>query len=99
MGVGIRSVEYGHGAGPASRSAANLMWKTTDDEAVGRQGLEVVQLLEVTVADVPARLVAFPQKALVAGFGELLGCVREGRVPAPGVGTRQAHAALQQIHG
>jgi hypothetical protein len=64
-----------------------------------RASLEVVQLLQVAVADVAARLVAFPDQARVPVRLVLLGGVHERRVPAPGVGAGEAHAALQQVHG
>src|SRR5258706_6962879 len=64
----LLALEDGDGAGPAGRSAADLDREAADREAVARQRLEVVQLLEVAVADLAAGLVAFPDQAGVAGF-------------------------------
>ena len=52
----------------------------------------------MAVADVAPGLVAFPDQAGVVAFGVFHRRVLEGRVPAPGVGARQAHAALEQVH-
>jgi len=45
------------------------------------------------------RLVSLPEKAFVAGLREFLRRGRERGIPAPGIGSRQAHAAFQEIHG
>src|SRR5437868_7176539 len=50
------------GARPAGGGAADLHGETRDREAVGRQRLEVVQLLEVAVADLASGLVALPDQ-------------------------------------
>src|SRR5512139_1663170 len=47
-------------ARPAGRRAADLVREAGDGEAVAGQRFEIVQLLEMAVADVPAGLVAFP---------------------------------------
>jgi hypothetical protein len=59
---------------------------------------QVVQLLQVAVADVAAGLVTFPDQAGVLRFAVLLCGVDERGVPAPGVGAGQAHAAFEQVH-
>ena len=64
-------------------------------EPVGRQQLEIVQLLEMRIADLATGAMAFPDQAGIAGLGHLAPRVRERRVPAPAVGADQAHAALQ----
>ena len=66
-------------------------------KAGGRQRLEVVQLLEVAVADLHAGAMALPDQDGVAGLGIALLGVDEGRVPAPAVGAGHPHAALEQI--
>ena len=61
-GAVSRVVEDRHRAGPAGRGAADLVRETRDEEAARRQHFEVVQLLEVAVADVAPGLVAFPDQ-------------------------------------
>ncbi len=75
-----RVVEDRHRARPAGRGAADLVRKAADDEAVGRQRFEVVQLLEVAVADVAAGLVAFPdQRGVLASRRTSSRCGRRAR--------------------
>ena len=64
---------------------------------VRRQRLEVVQLLDVAVADLAARLVALPDQLGIPGLGVFLGRVDERRVPRPGVGAGDLHAARGEI--
>src|SRR5262245_29058371 len=92
-------LEDRHGARPTGGRAADLVGEAGDGEAVAGQRLEIVQLLEMAVADVAARLVAFPDDRGVVVLGPLLGREVERRVPAPGVGPGQADAALEQEHG
>src|SRR5688572_3276956 len=82
-------------ARPAGGSAMHLDRKADDLEAVGRQLLQIVELLEVRIADLAAGAMAFPDQAGVAGFLHALLRVRERRVPAPPVGADEAYAALQ----
>src|SRR6185369_15950144 len=84
---GAELVEYCHGARPTRRGAADLDREAGDGEAIARQRLEIVQLLEVAIADVAAGFVAFPDQAGVAALFIPLGSVHERRVPAPGIGT------------
>ena len=65
------------------------MREAGDGEAVAGQRFEIVQLLEMAVADVAARLVAFPDDRGIAVLGPLLRCEIERRIPAPGVGAGQ----------
>src|SRR6185312_16630118 len=58
---------------------------------------EIVQLLEMAIADLAPRLVTFPDKSGIAARGIFVLGVDEGRVPAPGIGAGEAHAALQKI--
>src|SRR3954469_11344277 len=91
--------ENGDGACPAGGCATNFRGKAGDEESVGRQRLEIMQLLEVAIADVAAGLVAFPDQPGIAG-GKISGYgVTERSVPAPAVGACQADAALEQVHG
>ena len=55
-----------------------------------------MQLFQVTVADVAAGLVPLPDERGIAGLGILLRRIGKRRIPAPTVGTRQAHALFQQ---
>ena len=59
---------------------------------------EIVQLLDMAVADMAPGLMAFPDQRGVMRLRVFLGGVDEGRVPAPAVGAGQADAALEQIH-
>src|SRR3546814_16083325 len=61
--------------------------------------LEILQLLEVAVADMAAGLVAFPDQRGIVALGEFLRRMHEGRIPAPGIGAGDPHAALQQVPG
>src|SRR5690348_9617922 len=84
------SIQNRDGARPTGGRAADLNGKAADRESRHRQRLEVVQLLEVAVADLAAGLVAFPDQAGIAGLAEFFLGVHEGRVPAPGVGAGDA---------
>src|SRR3990167_1596573 len=86
----------GDRARPACRGTADLVGEAADREPRGRQRLQVVQLLKMAVADVAACLVALPDQGLVARLGHALGGVGKRRIPAPGVGAREAHTTLQQ---
>ena len=55
-------IEHGDRTRPAGRSSADLDREARDREAVTRQRLEIVQLLEVAVADVATGLVTFPDQ-------------------------------------
>src|SRR5579872_4216994 len=81
-----------HGARPAGRGALDLHRETDDREAGRGQSLQVVQLLEMAIADMAAGFVPFPDQRRVLRLGEFLGRVDERRVPAPSVGAGQAHA-------
>ncbi len=48
------------GPGPAGRSALDLGRKAADREADRGQRLEIVQLLDMAIADMATRLVALP---------------------------------------
>ncbi len=58
----VPSIEQRDRARPAGGGAADLDREARDREAVAGQRFEVVQLLEVAVADVAAGLVAFPDQ-------------------------------------
>src|ERR1051326_8177070 len=84
----IRSVENGDRAGPAGGPGADFYRKTRDLEAGRRQLLQIVQLLDMAIADLAAGLVAFPDQARVAGLGAFLRRVHERRMPGHGGGSR-----------
>src|SRR5215471_20030247 len=79
------SVEQRDRAGPAGRSALDLVREARDREPVGRQLLEIAQLLHVAVRDLPPSLVPFPDDRGIARLEPALARVHERRVPAPGV--------------
>src|SRR5665647_159559 len=88
------AVDDRHGAGPARRRAFDLDRETRHGETGRRQLLEIVQLFDVAIADVPPGLVAFPDQAGVFGLGILLCSVDERCVPAPAVDAGQPYACL-----
>ena len=63
------------------------VWEAADGETVTGQGLQVMQLFKVAIANVATCFVALPQQGLVAGFCKLLGGIGERRIPAPGIGA------------
>ena len=67
------------------------------DETLRRQLFEIVQLLDVAIADLAAGAVTLPDQAGVVGLGVFHLGVHERRVPAPAVDAGDAHAALQKI--
>src|SRR5262249_14368965 len=56
----LRLIEDGDGAGPTGRGRVNLHREATDREALGGKLFEIVQFLDVAVADLAAGAVAFP---------------------------------------
>src|SRR5471032_934012 len=84
---------------PAGTGAPNLVRKAGDGEAVAGQRFEIVQFLDVAVADVAAGLVAFPDDRGIVVLLPFLGGEVERRIPAPGIGTGEADTALEQVHG
>src|SRR5919108_8688 len=77
----------GDRAGPACRSASYLHGQAGDREADWREGLQVVQLLDLAIAEIPSGLVPLPDNGGVPGLGKAPRRELEGRVPAPGVGA------------
>ena len=86
-----------HRARPASGRGLDLHGKAGDQEAGGRQAIEVGELFEVAIADVPPGLVPFPDKAGVFRLCISLRGEAEGRVPAPRIGAGNAHAPFKEI--
>src|ERR1700752_708446 len=92
------AIENGDGTGPAGGGALDLYRETRHHETSRGQELEIVQLLDVAIADMAAGLVAFPDQARVLCLGVSLRGVNERRIPAPPVDAGQPHAALEQVH-
>src|SRR5213075_1193200 len=90
-------IDDGDGASPAGRSSVDLHREATDRKTLRRQLVEIVQLLDVAVADLAAGAVALPDQAGVVGLGVLCLGMDERRVPAPTVDAGDPDAALQQI--
>src|SRR5262249_37918033 len=90
---------YCHRPGPAGRAAPDLHRKAADGEAPGWQRLEIVQLLDMAVADLPAGVVALPGQACVPGRQILFPGMDEGGIPAPAVGAGDPRPALEQVEG
>src|SRR5215831_18494412 len=79
------ALENGDSPGPACRRGADLHWKTRDQKSVGRQRFQIVQLLDVAIADLAARFVPLPDDRGIAARREALGGVNERRIPRPAV--------------
>src|SRR4030095_7736452 len=75
------AVENGNCPGPSRRCALDLHRKARHHESGRRQLLEIMQLLDVAIADMAAGLVAFPDQAGILGLRIFLGGVDERRVP------------------
>jgi len=50
---------------------------------------EIVQLLEVAITDLAARLMTLPDQGRIVGFGIFLRGMDERRVPGPAMGASQ----------
>src|SRR5579871_2173099 len=85
------------GAGEAGGRAFDLEREAGDGEAGRGQRLEIGELLDVAVADLHPGAVPFPDDRRVAAFRKAARRVDEGRIPAPGVGAGDAHAALEKM--
>ena len=70
------------------------MRETTHRETGGGQGLKVVQLFKMAIANVAPCLVPLPDNARIAGFGVSLGGLIKGRVPTPRIRARYLDSAL-----
>src|SRR2546426_3634612 len=90
-------IEDRDGARPAGRSGADFHRKAADPEPGRRQLLEIVQLLQMAIADLAAGLVALPDQARVAGLQIFFPRVNERGIPAPAVDPGHPHPALEQI--
>src|SRR3982074_997626 len=90
-------LDHRDGAGPAGGTAGHLDRKAAHHETLRRQRFEIVQLLDMAIADLAAGLVALPDQAGVVGGEIFLPGVYERGVPAPAVCTGDAHAALEQM--
>src|SRR5665213_1160376 len=90
-------VENGDSPGPAAGSGADLHREAAHHETLRRQHFEIVQLLDVAIADLAAGTVALPDDGGVLALREAVLGVDERRVPTPAIGAGDAHAALQEI--
>src|SRR6516162_4162358 len=86
-----------HSPRPTGGGGFDLDGEAGNREAVRWQRLQVVQLLDVAVANLAASPVAFPDELGVLGGSIPLGRVREGRIPGPGVGAGDLDAPGGQI--
>src|SRR5689334_7558204 len=89
-------VDYSHRAGPSGGGPVHLDREAHHLEPVRRQLLEIMQLLQMRVANLAAGAMAFPDQSRVTGFRHLAARVRERRIPAPRIGADETHAAFQQ---
>ena len=74
------------------------MWEAADGETGTGQRLQVMELFQVTIADMTTRFMTFPDEAGVTGFSKPSGCLIKGGIPTPGVGARHPNALLEEIH-
>ena len=91
------AVDDGDRPGPARRRALDLGREAGHGEPDRRQRFEIVQLLDMAVPNVPARLVALPDDRRVVRLGVAPCGVQEGRIPAPAVDPGDPDAPLEQI--
>ena len=61
------------------------MWEAAYGEAICRQSLQIVQLFKMAVANIPARLVPFPDQRCVSSFSDFFCGITERCIPAPRV--------------
>ena len=73
-------IEQRHRPRPAGRAGFDLVREAGDGEAVGRQLLEIAQLLYVAIGDLAAGLVSLPDDRRVARLQPARARVDEGRV-------------------
>src|SRR5262245_21367226 len=66
---------------PACRRAADLDRETRDQKSVAGQRFKIMQLLDMAIADLAARLVPFPDDRGIACRGEALGGVEKRGIP------------------
>src|SRR3972149_4666575 len=92
----VLPLKNGDTAGPDSRCLFDFLRKENDLKAERRQLIEIRQFLQMAIADLAAGLVTFPDDRGVARPGEAVARVAEGGVPAPAVGSGQAHPLLEQ---
>src|SRR6478736_673965 len=59
---GQSSINDCHCSRPTGGAAANLHWKAAHHEAVRRERLEIMQLFNVTIADIAPCTMAFPDQ-------------------------------------
>src|SRR3974377_369952 len=76
------SVDNRHRARPSGETAAHFHRKATHHETGRRQRLEIVQLLDMAIADLAAGAMTFPDQLGIARLGVFLYFVYRGRVPA-----------------
>lgn len=94
--TGPRSLgEDRHRAGPSRRRRVNLDREAGHFETTGRQRLQVVQFLDVAVADGAPGAMALPDDRRIVVAGVAGSGVGERRIPTPGVRAGQSHPALQ----
>src|SRR5665811_255048 len=79
------SINDRHRPRPAGGTAAHLHRKAAHQEALGRQGFEIVQLFDMAIADFASGTMAFPDQLGIVSLGVFLLGVDERRVPAPAI--------------
>jgi len=91
------TVQNCHGPGPAGGGGPHLHREAGHTEAVRRQRLQIVQLLQVAIADLPTGPVSLPDQSGIPGLPMPFRRVHEGGIPAPSIRACQFHSGLQQV--
>jgi hypothetical protein len=81
------------GARPACRSAPHFVRKARNRVSIGWKYFEIVELLQVAIADITTGFVAFPDQGSVAGRNDFVRGMTEGGVPRPRVRARHSNPA------
>src|SRR5699024_1892510 len=82
---------------PSGGGRMNFHWETGDFEAKGWKCFEIVQLLDVTIADFSSRFMTFPDHTGVPLSGKPFRRVHERRIPAPCSGASDPHSLLEKV--
>jgi len=72
------------------------MREAADGETSAGQRLKVMELFQVTIADMTTRFMALPDQAGITGFCEPSRCLVKGGIPTPCVGAGHANALLKE---
>src|SRR5580658_4777163 len=92
-------LQDGDRARPAGRCRSDLAGEARHGEPVVGKYFKIVKLLEVTIADISAGFMPFPDQASITRLLEAVFGVHERCIPTPPVGPGDSDASFQQVHG